>query len=148
MSAPGLPIPPTPGAPPPGAMRPGGAPPPGPGGGSPMGAPMGGTGPVTAPRPMMGNAAQSLTLVHTGLEAFQKALSGLPMGSELQTAVMKAVIEINKRLDNQQGDKPSQLQALAGMSRDLSANPQAAAMQKMMAPPGGAGGAPPPAPAG
>jgi hypothetical protein len=110
-----------------------------------MGAPMGGTGSVTAPRPMMGNAAQSLTLVHTGLEAFQKALSGLPMGSELQTAVMKAVIEINKRLNNEKGDKPSQIQALSAMSRDASSNPQAAAMQRMMG--GGPTGAPPQNPA-
>lgn len=96
-----------------------------------MGAPMGGTGAATAPRPMMGNAAQSLTLVHTALEALQKSLVGLPMGSEIHTAVLKSITDLSKRLDNQQGDKSSQLQALAAMSREVQSNPQAAAMQRM-----------------
>jgi hypothetical protein len=69
------------------------------------------------------------------------------MGSDIQTAVMKAVISIGKLLNNDKGDKPSQVQALAGMSRDLSNNPQAEAMKKLMgAGPGGPGGGAPPAP--
>lgn len=105
--------------------------------------PAGGTGAVTTPRPMMGTGAQSLTLVHTGLEAFQKSLVGLPMGSKIHTAVLKAITDISKSMDNEGGDKSSQIQALAAMGRDAQANPQAAVMQKLM---GGAapGGAPQP----
>lgn len=108
---------------------------------------MGGTGAATAPRPMLGSGAQSLTLVHTGLEALQKSLVGLPMGSKVHTAVLKAVTDISKSMDNEGGDKSSQLQALAAMSRDMQSNPQAAAMQKMFPQaPGAAGGAPQPQP--
>jgi hypothetical protein len=97
---------------------------------------MGGTGAVTAPRPMMGTGAQSLTLVHTALEALQKSLVGLPMGSELHTAVLKAVTDISKRMNNESGDHSAQVQALAAMGRDAQTNPQAAAMQKMFPQPG------------
>jgi hypothetical protein len=93
--------------------------------------PTGGTGAVTAPRPQMGNAAASLTLVHTAMEALQKSLVGLPMGSELHTKVLKAITDISKSMDNSSGDQASQIQALAAMSRDMQANPQAAIMQKM-----------------
>lgn len=92
---------------------------------------MGGTGAATAPRPMMGTGAQSLTLVHTGLEALQKSLVGLPMGSKVHTAVLKAITDISKSMDNQSGDKSSQIQALAAMGRDAQQNPQAAILQKM-----------------
>lgn len=104
--------------------------------------PMGGTGAATAMRPQMGNLAQSLTMVHTGLEALQKALVGIPMGSELHTALLKSITDISKRLDNSQGDKASQVQGLATMARDLQANPQQAAMQRAM---GGGGQPQPPA---
>lgn len=102
--------------------------------------PTGGTGAATAPRPQMGNAAQSLTLVHTALEALQKSLIGLPMGSEIHTAVLKSITDLSKRLDNSQGDASSQIQALAAIGRNIQSNPQAAAMQKMM--PGGGTQAP------
>jgi hypothetical protein len=127
--------------PPPGG---GGAPPmPGAGAAPPgMGGPPkqpGGTGAATVPRPQMGNAASSLTLVHTALEALQKALPGLPMGSELHTAVLRTVTDLSKRLGNEPGDKASQVQQLAQMGRGLQANPQAAALQRLQG-----GGAPQP----
>lgn len=93
--------------------------------------PQGGTGAATAPRPMMGTGQQSMTLVHTGIEALQKALVGLPMGSELHTAVLKAITDISKRMDNSQGDASSKMQALVAMAREAQNNPQAAMMQKM-----------------
>ena len=98
---------------------------------------MGGTGPVTAPRPMMGSGAQSMTLVHTGLEALQKALVGIPMGSELHTAVLKAITDISRRMEGGGGDHAAQTQALAGMARENQSNPQAAVMQRMFPQAGG-----------
>lgn len=106
---------------------------------------MGGTGSATMPRPQMGNASQALTLVHTALEALQRALPGLPMGGELHTAVLNSVSAISRRLDNKDGDGPSQIQALAAMGRDIQQNPQAAVLQKLMG--GGAGGDQPQPPA-
>ena len=58
------------------------------------------------------------------------------------TAVLKAVTDISKSMNNEGGDKSAQLQALAAMSRDMQNNPQAAAMQKMFPQAQGAPGAP------
>lgn len=80
---------------------------------------------------MQGNAQQALTLVHTALEALQKALVGLPMGSELHTAVLKCVTNLAKNMNNSGGDKAAQIQALAQMGRGIQQNPQAEAMQRM-----------------
>lgn len=107
--------------------------------------PMGGTGAATNPRPQMGNASQAMTLVFTGLEAFQKALPGLPMGSEIHTAVLNAVSAVSRRLENQSGDGASQIQALAAMGRDVQQNPQADILQKLMS--GGGQPQPPAMPA-
>lgn len=79
----------------------------------------------------MGNAAQAMALVHTAIDALQRALPGLPMGSELHTAVLRTVTELSRRTNNEQGDKGSQLQALAQMGHGLQANPQQQALQRM-----------------
>jgi hypothetical protein len=89
---------------------------------------------VTVPRPQMGNAAQALTLVHTAIDALQRALPGLPMGSELHTAVLRTVTELSRRTSNEGGDKGSQLQALSQMGRGLQQQPQQAALQRMQPP--------------
>lgn len=93
---------------------------------------------------MPGAGAQGLTSVKTGLEALQKALTGLPMGSPLHAAVLKAVSDISKHLDEagpQAGGNPQAvIQQLIQMARGANQQPQAAAMDKM----GMGGGAPPP----
>jgi hypothetical protein len=103
--------------------------------------PTGGTGAASAPRPQMGNGAAALTLIHTAVEALQKSLVGLPMGTELHTKVLKAIVDLSKGMDNGGGDSASQIQALAAMGRDIQSNPQAAIMQKMF--PQGAQNQPP-----
>lgn len=99
--------------------------------------PGGGTGAATQMRPQMGAGAQGLTLVRTGVEALQKALVGIPMGSELHTAVLKAITDISRRMESGGGDKAGQTQALAAMARDNQSNPQAAVMQRMFPQAGG-----------
>src|SRR5882724_245192 len=84
--------------------RPGG-PPPGFPMGSPPGAP-GGTGGAMSPSPMGGSSAQGMTGVKTGVEALQKALPMLPMGSELHTAILKAITDISKHMDQNMGGGP------------------------------------------
>lgn len=133
-----------PGAPPPG-MPPGmpGAPPPPP--------PGGGTGPVAAPGHPAGNAQQGMTSVKLGLEAFQKALPQIPLGSKLHAAVMKAVSDISKHMNEEGGgkgnDPSAMIQQLMELARNAKANPNAQAAMPGGAPPGGApGGAPQPQP--
>jgi hypothetical protein len=96
---------------------------------------------------MVGTGAQGLVLVKTGVEALQKALVGLPMGSELHTAVLKAITDITRRMQNAPDDHSAQIQQMGAMARDMQNNPQAAALQRLAGgggpPPGGA----PPGPA-
>jgi hypothetical protein len=94
---------------------------------------------------MPGAGAQALTGVKLALEALQKSLPGIPMGSDIHTAVLKAITEISKHLDKagQDGDQASMIQQLAQMARgQQQAPPQAAAMQRMF--PGAGGGQPQP----
>lgn len=84
-------------------------------------------------RPMMGAAAHGMAGVRTALEMLQKALPGLPMGSELHTAVLKAVTDLSRRLETGSGggDHAGQTQILAQAARENQSNPMAAAMQRM-----------------
>ena len=130
----------------PGMPMPGGAggPPPGP----PPGFP-GGTGQATAPQPMAGSGAQGLTLVKLAVEALQKALPALPMGTPLHTAVLKSVADIAKHMESAgAGPDPSAvMQQLVQMARTQQQQPQQAAMANMF-PGAGGGGEPPPGPPG
>lgn len=127
---PGMPSPPPGGAPPPGMA--------------------GGTGGATVPGGMAGASAQGMTALKLGLEALQKALPALPMGSEIHNAVLKAVGDIAKHMENPGGgDQAAIIQQLVAMARDAHAQPGQQAMMRSLMPGGGAppppmGGAPPP----
>lgn len=113
-----------------------------------MAGPPGGTGAATVPGPMPGAAAAGMTGVKLGLEALQKALPTLPMGSDLHSSVLKAVSDISKHVGDagagQSGQDDALKQMLAGLAAQQAkgTNPLAGMM-----PPGG-GGAPPPPPPG
>lgn len=89
-----------------------------------------------------------MTGVKVALEALQKALPTLPMGSDLHGAVLKAVTELSKHLGEGGGDSQAQIQQLIQMARAAHAQPQQDALARMGgAPPGAAppgAGAPPP----
>lgn len=86
---------------------------------------------MTAPKPMMGAGAQGLQLVHLAVEALTKALQGIPMGSELHTAVLKSITDLSRRMESGSGDQAAKMQSLMAMAREQQQNPQAAAMQRM-----------------
>lgn len=125
-------------------MMPGQGGPPGPGMAALMQHPAGGTGAATQPNPMQGQAQQAMTGVKLSVEALQKSLTGIPMGSDLHTAVLKAITEISKHLDKDgaDGDQASVIQQLAQMARQQQTGGQAGAMNRMF--PQGAGGQPQP----
>jgi len=102
--------------------------------------PAGGTGAAQQMRPMPGQGAQALSLLHAGVEALQKALVGLPMGSELHSAVLKAVTDISRRMTGGNEDHAAQIQALSALAREAQQNPQQAMLQKMFQQPGAPGG--------
>jgi hypothetical protein len=109
----------------------------------PMGPPPTGTGPAAATGGMMGNQMAGMEKVKIGVKALIDSLPMLPLGSEMQQAVMKAVQDIGKHVPEAGGggDPQALVQMLAMMGREAKAQPgQAGALQQMM----GGGGAPPP----
>lgn len=105
-----------------------------------------------APGPMPGNQAQGMAAVKLAVEALQKALPALPMGSDLHTAVLNALTGVTKHMDDNGpqpgGDQSDMIQQLVALARQgQSGSPLGA----MMPPGGGApppGAAPPPPPPG
>jgi len=118
--------------------------PPAPGMSALMQHPAGGTGAATQPGPMQGQSQQAMVGVKLAVEALQKSLAGLPMGSDLHTAVLKAITEIAKHLDKAgaDGDQAAVIQQLAQMARQQQTGGQAGAMNRMF--PSGPGGQPQP----
>ncbi len=125
-----------------------GGPPPTAGG---MDGPPGGTSAASVPQPMGGSTAHAMTGLKIALEALQKSLPAIPMGSKLHSAVMKAIQDVTKEMDGGLGGDPaSQIQQLMAMARNAQSDPRRAAMMSSLPAPGGAGGgaSPPPAPGG
>src|ERR1700757_4870299 len=86
-----------------------------------------------------GVTQQGMNAVKVGMEALQKALPQLPLGSDIHTAVLKALESIGKHLDKGgagQGDSSAQIQQRGEMMRSARRTPPPAM------PPGG-GDAPP-----
>ncbi len=124
----------------PGAMM-GGSPPPGLGAAPPpsMGAPQphppgpaGGIGPVSAPQQQPGNAAAALPKVKNAIEMLQQAMTGVPLGTPLHSAILKAISDISKHLDKHDGNQGLQVQDLVQLARQVNTqSPQAQALQRM-----------------
>jgi hypothetical protein len=103
---------------------------------------------------MLGSQQAGMTQVKLGLEALQKSLMSIPMGSDLHTEILTALSKIGKLLGKDGGgnDPNAVIQQLALLARDAKAQPQqSAALSSMMSgggaggpPPGAGGGAPPP----
>jgi len=83
--------------------------------------------------------------VKVGLESLQKALPQLPMGSELHTAVLKAIEQISSKLEKAgaPNDPSAVLQQLVEMARAAKVNPNAQAALPQGAPGAPPGGPPP-----
>lgn len=120
-------------------------PPPGGGPGAPP-SPPGGAGPAAMPGAMPGMGQQGMAGVKVGLEALQKALPQLPMGSKLHQSVLKAVADIGKNMEHEGGGDPmAMIQQLIEAARNAKQNPNPMNMAAMMP---GAGAAPPGPPPG
>jgi hypothetical protein len=97
-----------------------------------------------AQHPMAGAASNALSSVKIGLEALQKALTQVPMGSDLHTALLKAIGDVAKHVGDAEADHGSTMQSLANMAKSKAQAPNQQALAKLMGQPGGAGGGPPP----
>ncbi len=109
-----------------------------------------GVGSAASPGPMAGSAAHGMTGVKIGLEALQKALPSIPLGSELHNDLMKAISSISKHIASDQGSGQgsNQIQQLMELIRAAKTGGAQPNMAAMMPPGGGGAGAPPPPMAG
>jgi hypothetical protein len=91
-------------------------------------------------------ATQGGADIKTALEALQKALPTIPMGTELHETVLKAISQIGKHMTEAADNKQQQMQSLLQMVQHLKSAQPNAALAGMSAPGGAGGGAPPPTP--
>ncbi len=105
-----------------------------------MGAPQG-AGPAVVPHGNPGMATQSLSQVNLALQALQKALPAIPMGTELHTAVIDAIKKIGAHMTEAQDNPQMKMQSLLQMIQAMRAAQPNRALASVAGPPGGA---PPP----
>ena len=85
-----------------------------------MGAPPG-AGPATVPHGNPGQTSQGIAQIRMALEALQKALPSVPMGTELHKAVMEAITKIGQHLTEAAQDPQMQMQQLMHMMQQAKA---------------------------
>ena len=103
---------------------------------------MGNQGPAVAPQQNHGNVAAAMQMVKTGIEALQKALPMIPMGSPLHQKILSTVKDLSKETTEGGDNQALQMQSLIQMLRQKSQEQPMSALGKLMP---GAGGAQPPA---
>jgi hypothetical protein len=130
----------------------GGGPPPGggapPGGGGMMPAAAPNVGSAAQPQGMGGNVAMAMIQIHNAVQALEKSLPMIPMGSPLHAELLKATTSIIKHLPPGSENPQLQLMAVINQAREQSQQQPMAAMDKLYPPPAAAGGGARPAPAG
>lgn len=106
---------------------------------------MGGTGAAMMPGPMAGASAHGTASIKLGLEALQKGLPELPMGSDLHASVLKAVADISKHMGTEGNPAPGRDEMMQQLVQMAHAGPPGAPPPGLGAPPP-PGGMPPPGP--
>jgi len=108
-------------------------------------------GPAVAPHGNPGNTTQALGEIRIALEALQKALPSVPMGTELHNAVLDAIKKIGQHMTEMQDSPQMKIQNLLQMIQQAKAAQPNAALAGIAqggppggAPPPGAGAPPPP----
>lgn len=102
-------------------------------------------GPAVAPHGNPGQTTQGLGDIRIALDALQKALPTIPMGTELHNAVIDAVKKIGMHMTQMQDSPQMKMQNLLAMvARARAAQPNQALAG--LAPGGAGGGQQPPAP--
>jgi hypothetical protein len=113
-----------------------------------------GAGPGVPPAGTPGNTTASLGDIRIAVEALQKALPAIPMGTELHQAVAEAIKKISSHLGDMQDSGQMRMQNLMAMlqrARQAQPNQALAALgpkpgggaPPVLTPPGGGGAAPP-----
>lgn len=110
--------------------------------GNPLAPTSGPTGAMTAPSPNPGLMADSLSKIGTAVQMLQTALPGLPVGDEVQKAVLDAITKLSKVAPMSAQVPGVQATQLRGLGQQAQ---EGAMLQSLLrALQGGGGGAPPP----
>jgi hypothetical protein len=88
-------------------------------------------GPVTVPGVNHGNQVAAHAAVHAGIEAFQKALPQIPMGSELHTELLTTIKKLSSLLSDSSPDPAQQIQQLVQLARQTQQEGPMAALGRM-----------------
>jgi hypothetical protein len=106
-----------------------------------------GAGPAVAPHGNPGQATQGLGEIQIALQALQKALPSVPMGTEMHKSVLDAIKKIGEHMTEMQNSPQMQIQNLLAMIAKAKQGQPGAGLGGMAGAGGGApGGAPPPPP--
>lgn len=106
-------------------------------------------GPAVAPHGNPGQTTEGLGGIRIALEALQKALPTVPMGTELHNAVLDAVKKIGQHMSEMQDSPQMKMQQLLQMvqhAKQAQPNQALAGIAGVGAPGGAPGGQPPPPP--
>jgi hypothetical protein len=104
--------------------------------------------------PNNGNAAAAMPKVHNAVQMLQDALPAVPMGTELHTAILKAIESISKHMSQNDQSQGLDMQSMIQMMKNASQQAPMQALARMYPSGGGAGpampgaGGPPGAPPG
>ena len=113
-----------------GGLPPGmGMPPPPPGG------PPGNAGPATIPQGNPGNLKQAAELLNIALQALNKALPSIPLGSTAHGKVMKMITELQKTMQESAEEMKGSLQQMMQLMQQMKQKQQQGAQGAMAAPP-------------
>lgn len=113
--------------------------------GLPMGGPaaQGPTGSMSAPSPNPGMMADSLSKIGTAVQMLQTALPGLPVGDEVQKAVLDAITKLSKIAPASAQVPGVQATQLRGLGQQAQEGAMLQALMRALQAPSSGGGAAP-----
>lgn len=97
-----------------------------------LGAPPAKLGPASTPQANPGGAQSGVAGIHAAIDLLQKALPGLPMGTPIHTAALKATSELTKAVGETHADNAQKIQTFMNAIRGSANNPMQQAMQRVM----------------
>lgn len=103
-------------------------------------------GPAAAPHGNPGNTMQGLSDLKIALDAMQRALPSIPMGTELHQSIISSISKIGKHMTEMQDSPQMKMQNLLQMIAKLKAAAPNQALAGLAAPAGLGGAHPPGAP--
>jgi hypothetical protein len=97
--------------------------------------PPGNAGPATIPQGNPGNIKQAAELLNIALQAMNKALPSIPLGSPAHGKVMKMITDLQKTMQETAEDMKGSLQQMMELMKQMKAKQQQGAQSALAPPP-------------